>query len=73
MAESENGQNSDVSIQLLNFEELCLLGCFHGGVNYRCLLGLCTVYRVLQASKPQKISPIDTAVKASQKTVFFEL
>jgi hypothetical protein len=25
-------------------EEHCLLGYFHGGINYRCPLGRCTVY-----------------------------
>jgi hypothetical protein len=29
-------------------EEHCPLGCFRGGINYRCLLGLYTVYLWLE-------------------------
>jgi hypothetical protein len=33
---------------LIMVEEHCLLGCFHGGISYRCLLGL------LPCTKSQK-------------------
>jgi hypothetical protein len=40
-------------------EEHCLLGCIHGSINYRCLLGLCTMY-IVHGTKSQKASIIYT-------------
>jgi hypothetical protein len=36
-------------------EEYCLLECFHGGVNSRCPIGLCTAHR-LHGTKSKKSS-----------------
>jgi hypothetical protein len=37
-------------------KEHCLLGCFHSGINYRCLLGLCTVFHKLHPSTQRLIN-----------------
>jgi hypothetical protein len=61
--------------ELLIVEEHCLLGCFHIGINYRCLWDFvpCRSSSIRRfGTKFQKASIIDTTVKSSQKTMFLE-
>jgi hypothetical protein len=37
---ADTGKHFNV-VQLLTVEEHSLLGCYHGGINWKCLLGLC--------------------------------